>query len=128
MAKGNRKRLPLSIILVIGAALLGLLVEYTVHPMHNLYDLTQDNYNHYLPCRKLPETAEVERLLTEHADTVEQIRQVHPGSTNIEMRTDVCPDHADVVIWYASHDDRLVIEAILGGYTFYGVPARWRNY
>ncbi|MHB9032177.1 MAG: hypothetical protein ACYC6L_03910 [Anaerolineae bacterium] len=122
------RRLPYTLIILAAAACLGLLVEYTVHPMHHLYDSLQDNYNHYLPCRRLPEAAVVEQLLSEHADTYALIRQVNPGFTNIEMRTDVCPDHADVVIWYTTHDERLVIETILGGLTFYGVPARWRKY
>lgn len=121
-----RRRFPWAVAIVIGAALLGLLVEYTLHPVHHLYDSLYDNYNHYLPCSRLPKADEVARLLEEHADTVQKIAEVHPGFTYIEAGTS-CGETADVIIHYASHDDRKVIEAILGGYTFYGVPARWRN-
>ena len=127
MTKNGRKRFPFAVAIVIGAALLGLLVEYTVHPMHHLYDRLQNNYNHYLPCQQLPATAEVERILEEHTDTVKKIAEVHPGFTYIEAGTR-CPETADVIIHYATRDERLVIKDILGGsYTFFGVPARWRS-
>jgi hypothetical protein len=38
-----------------------------------------------------------------------------------------CSDRADIVISYATHQDRLAIEEIMGGDTFFGVPYRLRN-
>jgi hypothetical protein len=38
-----------------------------------------------------------------------------------------CPGKADIVIWYASHAQRLVIEGILGADRFFGIPYRLRN-
>jgi hypothetical protein len=33
-----------------------------------------------------------------------------------------------VVIYYPGHSQRVEIERILGGKTFFGLPARWRNW
>lgn len=129
MKKRPALRISPAVIIMLCAAVAGLIVEYTVHPMHHLYDSLYDNYNHYLPCRRLPEAAEVERILEEHIDTWNQVRALNPGQTNVEMRTsEECPGRADVVIWYTSRDERKAIEELLGGKTFFGVPARWRNY
>jgi hypothetical protein len=98
------------------------------HVLGRLYnDLVLDNRDHYLPCDRLPTSAEVHRVLEEHQDAVEAIEEVHPGFVWVEVDDSTCPGRADIVIYYPSHQDRLAIEKIIGGNTFFGVPYRLRN-
>jgi hypothetical protein len=98
------------------------------HVLGTLYnDIVLDNYDHFLPCERLPASAEVHRILGEHQDTVEAIKEVHPGHVFVEIDDWSCPGRADIEISYASHQDRLAIEKIIGGETFFVVPYRLRN-
>jgi len=98
------------------------------HVLGTLYnDLVLDNRDHFLPCDRLPTSAEVNRVLGEHQDTVEAIKEVNPGFVFVEIDDWSCPGRADIVISYASHQDRMAIEEIIGGDTFFGVPYRLRN-
>ena len=90
-------------------------------------DVVLDNYDHFLPCERLPTSAEVNRIVQEYEDVLEAIRDVNPGFIFVELEESTCPGGADIVISYASHQDRLAIEKILGGHTFFGVPCRLRN-
>jgi hypothetical protein len=63
----------------------------------------------------------------EHQDTVERIMEVNPGFVWLEVDDASCPGRADIVIYYPSHRNRLAIEEIIGGDTFFGVPYRLRN-
>lgn len=86
-----------------------------------------DNWNHYLPCDQLPTELDVRLVIEEHLETIKAIEQVNPGLVGLEVDTLTCPGKADLVIWYASHENRLAIEAILTGDTFYGIPYRLQN-
>lgn len=86
-----------------------------------------DNKNHYLPCQQLPTLAEVENAIAAHQDVVEQIEQINPGLVGMYIDSTQCPGKADIVIWYGSHQDRLTIESIIDGATFYGIPYRLNN-
>ena len=98
------------------------------HVLAGLYnEIVLDNYDHFLPCEKLPTAAEVHRILEANQETVEAIKAVNPGFVWVEVDESSCPGRADMVIYYAGHQDRLAIEKILGGHTFYGVPCRFRN-
>jgi len=89
-------------------------------------DTVYDSRNHYLPCEKLPTETEVRKVVEEHKEIIQQIEQVNPGWVGVEIDTS-CPGKADLVIWYASHQNRLAIEKIIAGETFYGVPYRLQN-
>lgn len=98
------------------------------HALARLYnDMVLDNYDHFLPCEKLPNSAEVHRIVEENQDTVEAVEGVNPGFVWLEIDDSICPGRADIVIYYASHQNRLSIDRILGGKTFFGVPCRFRN-
>lgn len=86
-----------------------------------------DNKNHYLPCRQLPTLSEVENVMAAHQEVVKQIEQINPGLVGIDIDSTKCPGKADVVIWYGSHQDRLTIESMIDGATFFGVPYRLNN-
>ena len=86
-----------------------------------------DNRNHYLPCEKLPTEAEVRAIVQQHQDIVQEIKQVNPGLVGVDVDSSTCPGTADLVIWYASHQNRLAIETLIGGDTFFGVPYRLQN-
>jgi hypothetical protein len=86
-----------------------------------------DNENHYLPCDKLPTEAEVRAVVQQHQDIIQAIEQVNPGLVGVEIDTSTCPGKADLVIWYATHQNRLAIKAIIDGNTFFGIPYRLNN-
>jgi hypothetical protein len=96
--------------------------------LRRLYnDIVLDNYDHFLPCEKLPTSAEVNRILDEQEDVLEAMKDVNPGHIFVEVDEWTCPGRADIIISYATHQDRLAIEKIIGGGTFFGVPYRLRN-
>ncbi len=94
---------------------------------HAIDNFVYDNKNHYLPCEKLPTEAEVRKIIQEHQDVIQAIEQVNPGLVGIEIDSTTCPGRADLLIWYASHKNRLEIERIIGSDTFFGIPYRLNN-
>ncbi len=112
------------LVLLLGAAYL----EGQLHLLrHWLDDVLYDNWNHYLPCGQQHPVEAVEEALQTHADTVNLIEAVNPGQVGVEVDAASCPGRADVLIWYASHSDRLEIEHILGARSFFGIPIRLVN-
>lgn len=118
-------------LIVIGSLILaGLFLNFhTRFLRHMADDVLYDNYNHYLPCVDLPHKDEIEQTLAEHADVIDQIRSVSPDA-DISIDDTIChaSSHADLIISYASHSQRVIIEDIVGGKTFFGIPVRWRNW
>jgi hypothetical protein len=86
-----------------------------------------DNENHYLPCEKLPTETEVSKVIQEHQDMIRTIEQVNPGLVGVDMDTMTCSGKADLIIWYATHQDRVEIKRLIGEDTFFGVPYRMQN-
>ena len=86
-----------------------------------------DNRNHYLPCRELPTQAEVEGIVAQHQDIIQQIQQVATGSVGVEIDSSMCEGKADLLIWYGTHGQRVAIEEIIAGDTFFGIPYRLQN-
>jgi len=104
------------------------LLEAQAKPLRRtIDDLVYDNRNHYLPCEKLPAESEVRKVVEAHADVIRQIEQVNPGNVEVEVDTVTCTGKADLLIWYASHQNRLAIEDIIAEEAFYGVPYRLQN-
>ena len=129
----NSKKVLLIVIFAVLMLLAGfvLVVAAQQHWLQRVVDdVLYDNYNHYLPCEKLPDLAQVQEVLSEHGEVIEQLEQLRPGSVVIELAdlADTCPGKADIVIYYPSHQIRLEIESVLGGKTFFGIPSRWRNW
>ncbi len=130
------KRCGVILLLAVSLLCLGMfLLEAQTHLVRRaITDLVYDNRNHYLPCEKLPAENEVRRVLAERQEVIRQIEMVNPGSVGVEIGTS-CPGKADLVIWYASHENRLAIEAILADTTgagsteetFFGIPYRLQN-
>jgi hypothetical protein len=90
-------------------------------------EIVLDNRNHYLPCDQLPSVAEVRGVMDEHQDVIKKIEQIHPGFVGMEMDDSACPGRADLLFWYGNHQDRLSIEEVIAGKTFYGIPYRLQN-
>ena len=86
-----------------------------------------DNENHYLPCDELPTEAEVRAVVQQHQDIIQAIEEVNPGLVGVEIDTSICPGKADLLIWYATHQNRLDIKAIIDRDTFFGIPYRMNN-
>ena len=116
MAKKRLSRLILLLLFLI--ACIGLVVlEIQARPLRRAVDnLVYDNWNHYLPCEKLPTEAQVTQIVERHQITIQAIEAVNPGLVGVEIDKYSCPGgRADLVIWYATHQDRLAIESIIGG-------------
>ncbi len=110
------------------ACLAAIAIESQTQAIRRLYDnFILDNENHYLTCEELPPEAEVRAVLERHQDVVQTIEGVNPGNVGVDIDSLSCPDKADLVIWYATHQNRLAIERIIGSGTFFGVPFRLQN-
>ncbi len=94
----------------------------------NIYDeIILDNRNHYLSCERLPSEDVVRRAMEEHQDVIARIEQINPGFVGVEMDASTCPGKADILFWYGTHQDRLLIERVISDDTFYGIPYRLQN-
>jgi hypothetical protein len=128
MKDSLRKNAVLLIIGLLLTCVTGVIVETRLKVLQRAYDnFIMDNRNHYLTCRDLPGKVEVERILEQHADILEQIQQVAPGFVGVEIDSWTCEGKADLLIWYGSHQQRLAIEEIIAGDTFFGIPYRLQN-
>jgi hypothetical protein len=104
------------------------LIETQFHVMQRGYDnFILDNRNHYLSCEDLPARAEVEIVVEQHTDVIQQIREIAPGFVDVEIDSVTCEGKADLLIWYGTHQQRIAIEEIIGGDTFFGIPYRLQN-
>jgi hypothetical protein len=105
-----------------------LIAEFQTKFFRKTYDeIILDNRNHYLTCEELPAEAEVQQVMKAHQDVIEKIEQINPGFVGVEVDTSTCPGKADIIFWYGTHQDRLLIESIIPDDTFYGIPYRLRN-
>jgi uncharacterized protein YbbC (DUF1343 family) len=128
--KDLRKNKKTMIWLVSLLLLIGLIALSQSHVIQRIIDdVLYDNYNHYVPCNRLPLAAEVEGVAADHNPVVDRIQAISPDvQFEIVMQSCGGAEHADVVIYYPSHAQREQIEALLGAKTFFGVPARWINW
>ncbi len=106
-----------------------LFVEAQTKALRRLFDdAVLDNRNHYLRCDELPTAAEVKRVVEAHQDVIRRIEEAGAG---LEYGTCTCcgeaDPRADILLFYASRQDRLEIEAIIDGETFFGIPYRLQN-
>ena len=121
-------RIRVIVIVIVVVCLGALAIEAQTKIIRRAYDnFVLDNKNHYLPCEKLPTEAEVSRIVEQHQDTIRAIEQVNLGFVGVDIDVSVCPGRADLIIWYASHQDRLAIEGIIGSDTLWGIPYRLQN-
>jgi hypothetical protein len=105
-----------------------LIVESQTKILRKTYDeIILDNRNHYLSCEQLPSESEVRQAMEVHRDVIEKIEKINPGFVGVEVHTSTCPGRADIIFWYGTHQDRLTIESLIVGDTFYGIPYRLQN-
>jgi len=105
-----------------------ILIESQTKTIRRIFDDTiYDNKNHYLPCEKLPSSDEVFKIVAEQQNVIKEIEAVNPGFVGVEIDTSPCHGKADIIFWYASHENRLEIEEIIGDETFFGIPYRLQN-
>jgi hypothetical protein len=103
-------------------------LEAQTKVLRRAYDeIILDNHNHYLSCNQLPSEDEVRQVVEEHQDVIKRIEQINPGFVGVEIDDAICPEKADILFWYGTHKDRLLIEDIIAGETFYGIPYRLEN-
>jgi hypothetical protein len=120
----RRTLLVLALILCVGT----LIVEAQTKILLKTYDqVILDNRNHYLSCEQLPLEVEVRRVMEAHQNVIVRINQINPGYVGTEIDTSTCPDKADILFWYGTHQERLQIESIIRDDTFYSIPYRLAN-
>ena len=116
--------LVLILILCIGIWIL----EAQTKILRKTYDeVILDNRNHYLSCEQLPSESEVRQVIEAHQDVIAKIEQINPGFVGVEVDTSTCPGRADILFWYGTHQDRLLIESIISDDVFYDIPYRLQN-
>ena len=104
------------------------ILEAQTKVLRRAYDeIILDNHNHYLSCNQLPSEDEVRRVVEEHQDIIKRIEQINPGFVGVEIDDAICPEKADILFWYGTHEERLMVEDIIAGETFYGIPYRLEN-
>jgi len=104
------------------------IVEVRLKLIQRAYDrFILDNRNHYLACQDLPSRIEVESIVEQHNAVIQQIGQVAPGFVGVEIDSLTCAGKADLLIWYGTHEQRVAVEEIIDGDTFFGVPYRLQN-
>jgi len=125
----NSKKITIGFLVLIAIVCLGaVIIETQTNVIRRLYDnLILDNQGHYLSCEELPAETQVLAILEQHQDTIQAIEDVNPGLVGVEVDSSTCTGRADLVIWYASHQNRLEIEKIIGSDTFFGIPYRLQN-
>lgn len=123
----HKLRSPVSL-LVIGVLLVCALAAWQLKVAQHAYDnFVLDNRDHYLSCQDLPPRIDVERIMARHQDIIQQIQQVAPGAVGLEIDSLTCEGKADILIWYGTHEQRVAIEKIIDGDTFFGIPYRLQN-
>lgn len=128
MKNNLEKNVPPLVIGLFLACALATIVEMQFKTLRHGYDrFILDNRNHYLSCQELPAKVEVERVIEQHRDVIQQIEQVEPGFVGVEIDSLTCEGKADLLIWYGTHRQRVAIEQILAGETFFGIPYRLQN-
>lgn len=124
--KSNKRTYVIVGILLFLAALV--LIESQTKTLRRYFDdVVLDNQGHYLGCDELPTQAEVEAVMEAHQDIIREIEGINPGLVDVYSDSRQCPGKADIVFYYGSHEDRLKVERIIGGDTFFGIPYRLRN-
>ncbi len=97
--------------------------ERFTHLFHRLADnLLYNNYHHYLSCSDLPELGDVEKVVAEHSEIVEKIKNVSPDDVEFIIDSSTCSGKASIIIYYASRNQRSQIDEILPDKTFFGIP------
>lgn len=126
MGKHWKKITPVLIIII--ACLAMIVIEVQTKIILRAYDdFVLDSKNHYLPCEELLAEEQASRIVEQHQDAIRAIEQVNPGFVGVEVDASSCPGRADLLIWYASHQDRLAIQRLIGNETFFGIPYRLQN-
>lgn len=124
MVKSKKARIIWTVFIILILSLV--VIETQTHFIRRwISDVVYDNRVPYLRCEDLPEIAEVEQTIEVHQDVIKEIEAVHPGFIRVTIGSTVnhkdCPGRGYLVIEYASHADRMQIEALIGE-TFFGIP------
>lgn len=123
-----RKNVFLFIIGLLFICIVGAILEGQLKVLRRAYDnYVLDNRNHYLSCKDLPTKTEVEKTVEQHKDIIQQIEQVDPGFVGFEIDSSTCDGKADLLIWYGTHQQRMAIQKIINGDTFFDIPYRLQN-
>jgi hypothetical protein len=126
--KTSTKFVPTALLLILILCAGIWILEAQTKFFRRAYDeIILDNRNHYLSCNQLPSEVEVRRVVETHQDVIKRIEQINPGFVGVEMDNSTCPGKADILFWYGTHEERLRIEALIAGETFYGIPYRLEN-
>lgn len=124
-----KKSARLSLVLLVFVLCVGMWIfESQMKFFRKIYDnVILDNRHHYLSCDRLPTEDEVRRTMQAQQGMIDRIEQINPGFVGVEMDTSACPGKADILFWYGTHQDRLLVEGIIANDTFYGIPYRLEN-
>lgn len=90
-----------------------------------LFDIQPDNKK--IACSELPSVEEVQKVLTDHKDTIQELEKLSDtNSIWFSIDTERCSGKADILIYYGTESQRKQIKEIIGE-KFFGVPYRMFN-
>ncbi|MEK7157620.1 MAG: hypothetical protein AAB688_00915 [Patescibacteria group bacterium] len=123
-----RNTLPIILLIVCCLIILSIFLIKTKLILKIYNNIVLDNKEHYLSCDELPTADKVKQVMNEHQNTLREIEQINPGHVFVTAGDyENCVDKSDIVISYPSHQNKLEIEKIINGKTFFGVPYKLRN-
>lgn len=151
----NKKKVFIATLLILVAfSVVAVISERKTHFVSKFADsVIMDNKNHYLSCDQLPSVEQVDKVVKEHKDVVEKVikdvgkRYRDSEATPVWKENTVSDGESfyvsfswgesypncqntgkgDVEIMYPAHQDRIIIEKIINGSTFFGIPYKLRN-
>lgn len=107
------------------------IVLFLNHPIRQLVqDIFYDNKPNYIACDQLPPRQELEQILIDKQRLVQHIEQigVTTKTVSVIVSEQRCGNgRAEILIQYASHEQREQIEAILTQENFGSAPVALQN-
>ena len=94
----------------------------------NISDLMMGNKIISLNCNQLPDARQVETVIKKHSDSIEQIKNIHPGSILVDVSSpEACPEKGFLLIIFGGYQDSLKIRSLIGSDMFFGIPYQMEN-
>ncbi len=126
---GKMKTLKTVIFVSILVVVILVIFEPSTYLFHRLADNhLYNNYHHYLSCSDLPDLDQVEKVVAEHSEIVEKMKNINLDDVEFIIDSWTCSDKASITIYYASKDQRFQIEEFLLDKTFFGIPISLINW
>lgn len=87
-----------------------------------------DSAFHHAVCADMPTPEAADAIVAQYHAELKAIEAIDPGRTWYEYDRSACEgERAEITFYYGSHAQRLIIEKMVGGDTFHGIPFNMIN-